>query len=172
MKQLLLLVLLAVTACNDKNTAQTTVEDHTLTTFYFIRHAEKQKGPDPELTEQGLKRADAWKEYFFLKDVDAILSSNFKRTKQTAEPLASSKKMDVTIYDVGTMNGKKLLEEYRGSTVVLYGHSNTINSYANDLQTEQSFKELDESVYDQFFVVRIDDRGNASAVKETMDFMD
>ena len=82
-----------------------------LTTFYFIRHAEKMtdQGNDPELTEQGKKRAENWVNYFFLKDVDHVISSDFKRTKATATPLAKAKKLDIELYDVRKATGKSLL---------------------------------------------------------------
>lgn len=149
-------------------------EDNKLTTFYFIRHAEKVKdqGNDPELTPSGISRANQWVNYFFLKDVDRILSSDFKRTRQTAAPLAKSKKLPIEIYDVRSLNGDSLLNKYKGETVVLYGHSNTINSYTNDLQSDSIYKELDEKDYDHFFKVQIDNNGKSRAQKLAMDFIE
>lgn len=145
-----------------------------ITTLYLIRHAEKDlnSGADPKLTEKGEQRANQWTNYFFLKDVDHIISSDFNRTKATAAPLAASKNINVDTYDASTLTGKELYEKYEGKTVVLFGHSNTIGNYANDLQNDETFKDLDDSDYDHFYIVRIDKNGNAHAAKEAMDFME
>ena len=51
------------------------------TTYYFIRHAEKDRSnkseKDPNLTAEGLKRAQIWAEV--LKDIplDMVLSTNY-----------------------------------------------------------------------------------------------
>ncbi len=170
---ILILLLLSLIACNNtsKNTEETEKED--ITTFYFIRHAEKQKdqGSDPELTEAGHKRAQAWVNFFMLKDVDHVISSDYKRTKQTASPLAKAKKLETKIYDVRATTGLDLLKKYRGETVVLFGHSNTINAYTNQLQNDSIYNQLDESDYDHYFYVRVSDSGKSSGVKEVMDFM-
>ncbi|ARN76988.1 phosphoglycerate mutase [Nonlabens spongiae] len=170
---LYLLIVLSTIACgNSQENDQKENKESDLTTFYFLRHAEKQAGNDPELNEKGEKRAEQWVEYFFLKDVDHVMSSDFKRTKATAAPLAQSKKLDVETYDVRSLDGDQLLEKYRGKTVVLFGHSNTIGTYANQLQNDEKFDDLNESDYDHFYMVTIDSNGNARAVKEETDFME
>jgi broad specificity phosphatase PhoE len=172
MKKLLLLLSLLLVACfnTDKEKSPKELETEKVTTFYFIRHAEKatDQGKDPELTTQGNERAQQWVNYFFLKEVDHVISSDFKRTKATAAPLAKAKKLPVEIYDVNQVDGKSLLNTYRGKSVVLFGHSNTINTYANALQNDSIYKELNEKDYNHFFVVRVDSEGNSNAVKEFM----
>jgi broad specificity phosphatase PhoE len=171
MKKLLLILCVAAISCNDSKSQESENEDG-MTTFYFARHAEKQNGADPELTATGNKRAAEWVNYFFVKNVDHVLSSDTKRTRATAAPLARAQKVETEIYDVSSVTGKSLLEQYRGKTVVLYGHSNTIHNYVNDLQSDTTYAELDESDFDTFFIVRIDENGNTSATKETMDMSD
>ncbi|BAO56146.1 hypothetical protein NMS_2137 [Nonlabens marinus S1-08] len=165
------LLCFAIISCNNSTSQSDAETDESVTTFYFIRHAEKKtnQGSNPDLTAQGQQRANQWVNYFFLKDVDAVLSSDTNRTLQTATPLAKAKKLDTEIYDVSQVNGKSLLEQYRGKTVVLFGHSNTINKYANDLQQDQVYGELDDADFDHFFIVKVDDNGNSNAVKETME---
>ncbi len=173
MKNLLIVFLLTIVACNNSTGQDDEKNTDNITTFYFIRHAEKRldQGKDPELTVEGKQRARSWVNYFFLKDVDHVLSSDTQRTRNTAAPLAQSKKLEIEIYDVTNTNGKNLLEKYRGKTVALYGHSNTINTYANDLQKDQVYQKLDEADYNSYFIVRIDEKGNTSASKETMDLI-
>ncbi len=176
MKYIIYAVLIfVICSCNDtKGQSSDKVESPDITTLYLIRHAEKDisTGTDPTLTKKGENRAEQWTNYFFLKDVDHVLSSDFNRTRATAAPLAASKKLEVESYNVKSLTGQQLYDQYQGKTVVLFGHSNTIGSYANDLQKDEVFKDLDESDYDHFYIVRIDKSGNASATKEAMDFME
>ncbi|MGJ8685190.1 MAG: SixA phosphatase family protein [Nonlabens sp.] len=175
MKKLLLLVaLLSLSSCNTGPKQGEPVDNQGITTFYFIRHAEKRsdQGSDPELTEQGKKRAEAWVNYFFLKNVDHIISSDYKRTRETAAPLAAAHDMDVEIYDVRNTKAMDLLKKYRGKTVVLFGHSNTINGYTNELQNDSVYNALDDNDYDHYFYARVSESGKSSGVKESMDFME
>ncbi|AZQ44162.1 SixA phosphatase family protein [Nonlabens ponticola] len=162
-----LLAMMMLVSCNEKGNSQS---NDGLTTLYFMRHAEKRtdQGSDPELAPAGQKRAQEWVNYFFLKDVDHVLSSDFKRTQATATPLAKAQKVAIETYDVSTLTGKQLLEDYRCKTVVVYGHSNTINGYVNDLQNDETYGELSEDDYETFFKVTIDKNGNTGVVKETM----
>ena len=55
-------------------------EETTVTTFYLIRHAEKDRsegvGNDPQLTEEGLQRAQRWAEVLGLEPLDAVYSTD------------------------------------------------------------------------------------------------
>jgi broad specificity phosphatase PhoE len=176
MKYIFYIALLTLTLSCKNSEGQTEAKKTPteITTLYLIRHAEKEKSEssNPNLTEKGKERADQWVNYFFLKDVDHVLSSDFNRTRATAAPLAASKKLEVELYDVRTLTGKELYEKYEGKTVALFGHSNTIGNYANDLQVDEIFKDLNESDYNHFYIVRIDKSGNANATLEEMDFME
>lgn len=170
----LCLLIIGLVSCNSSSKQQVPEESQNeITSFYFIRHAEKRldQGRDPDLTQQGLDRASAWVNYFMLKDIDHILSSDYKRTKQTATPLAKSKGIPIELYDVRKDKALDFLEKYRGKTVVLFGHSNTINSYTNELQTDSIYNELNENDYDHYFHVRVNNSGKSSGVKEVMDFI-
>jgi broad specificity phosphatase PhoE len=176
MKYFFYIALIAFTfSCKNTDVPADNKETSTdVTTLYLIRHAEKEitGDPDPHLTKKGAHRAEQWTGYFFLKDLDHVLSSDYNRTRATAVPLAKSKKKEVEIYDVKSLTGKELYDKYQGKTVALFGHSNTIGNYANDLQVDKKFEDLKDDDYDHFYIVRIDKSGNANAVKETMDFIE
>jgi broad specificity phosphatase PhoE len=73
------------------------------TTYYLIRHAEKDRtdktNKNPNLNEKGLERAKKWAEYFKDVDFDAVYSTNYNRTMQTALPTAESNKLNIKNYD-------------------------------------------------------------------------
>ena len=97
---------------------------------YLFRHAEKQiiKGEkNPELTRDGFARSDALAEA--LKDVQngVIYSSEFKRTQQTVNPLASVWNTNVKIHTAHDPEGQiERALSHCGKTVIISGHSNTL----------------------------------------------
>jgi hypothetical protein len=69
----------------------------TITTFILVRHAEKvmESGSDPELKPEGVKRAESFVGLFTKSSIDAIYSTNYKRTRNTVTPLANAKSLTV-----------------------------------------------------------------------------
>lgn len=55
--------------------------------IFIVRHAEKQGGIDPELTEAGKKRAVRLKERLANEGITKIFVTDLRRTQQTAKPL-------------------------------------------------------------------------------------
>jgi len=155
----LILCLMATQAVS----AQSINED--FVTIYLTRHAEKkiEATPDPELTEDGLKRADrlAW----IMKDlkVQIIYSTNFKRTQKTVEPLAKQNKIPVMFYEVLDMGKLSVeLKKQFGQTIVISGHSNTIPDFVNHLIGENRFGNIDDNDYTNLFLVKIHRSGSVS----------
>ena len=69
-----------------------------MTTFYLIRHGEKEpeKG-DPTLSEIGKKQASLVGKYLSQFPITAIYASPLLRTRQTAEAIAKEVAMDIAI---------------------------------------------------------------------------
>lgn len=141
-------------------------------TYVLLRHAEKDtsaKGStmmtaDPALSKEGEQRAmhliEALKKY----TPDIIYSTNYVRTKSTVTPLA--KKFDKQIVVYSPKDLKAFAEELllqKGKTIVVAGHSNTTPALVNQLIKEEKYKALDESIYNQIFIVTVD--GDKTDVK-------
>jgi broad specificity phosphatase PhoE len=100
----------------------------------LVRHAEKAAGPtqDPPLTEAGGKRAEALRDVLAAVSVTAIVTSEFRRTRETAAAVAAAQ--NVTIESVpaaGAAAGehvRRVVEAIRkhSGVVLVVGHSNTI----------------------------------------------
>jgi probable phosphoglycerate mutase len=81
------------------------VSSETPTTIYFIRHGETiltperrfsgQGGSDPELSEVGLKQAEAVAKEIAARKPDLIISSPMVRTRQTAEAIQKAVALDI-----------------------------------------------------------------------------
>lgn len=160
MKQFLLcIVLCAFTATSfaqDDNT-----ERHT--TYYFIRHAEKDQSDktnrDPELTETGKERAKRWSDVFQNVDFDVIYSTNYNRTKQTAQPTAESKSLKVLLYDPRSLYSEEFSEATVGKTVLVVGHSNTTPAFVNTILGQRKYENMNESNNGNLYIVTITEGG-------------
>ena len=123
--------------------AQETLEkEQKVTTYYLIRHAEKDESDktnkDPHLTEVGKKRAENWTTVFGDVKFDMVYSTNYNRTKETAEPTAKANNVDITFYDPRNLKLEDLIKETEGKTVLIVGHSNTTPMLTNALLNEKN----------------------------------
>lgn len=160
MRILLILSLLFLTACNNhKEDNNFRAETNELTTYYFIRHAEKdtldKENKDPELTHKGIARAENWAKIFKDVDFDLIYSSDYKRTRNTAKPIAEDKGKEILFYNTQKLNEEEFQEKTRGKKVLVVGHSNLNPEFVNYILQEEKYEELDESVYGSLFIVHL-----------------
>lgn len=111
-----------------------------ITTFILVRHAEKINDgtKDPELSEAGKKRAELLATLLKRTKIDAIYTTAFKRSRNTVVPLAVSKGLGLVAYDPSDLTEiDRIFEQWRGGTVVLCGHSNTIPAVINYLTDDK-----------------------------------
>ena len=132
-----------------------------ITTYYLIRHAEKDRSDEnnrnPNLTETGEKRAANWPTYF--KDIkfDAVYSTNYSRTKQTARPTAKANNLDVTIYDANDLYSEEFQKNTKNKTVLIVGHSNTTPAFVNAILGEERYDPIDDKINSNLYIVKISD---------------
>lgn len=157
--QSLLLCCFMVAAVNVQAQSKTT------TTIIVLRHAEKDTSKagsqmmqsDPPLSEAGKARAEKLVTVLNKYAINNIYSTNYSRTKSTVTPLALQFGLEIQLYD--PRNPRVLLDQLKtmeGKTIVVVGHSNTVPKLVNAL-AGTSYADLDESVYDQLYIVTITD---------------
>lgn len=139
-------------------------QSNDITRLMFIRHAEKTEfsGIDPQLTEEGIARANNWAEFFAKRGIDAIYSTKTKRTLSTAAPISELTGIDITVYDAKTIDINLLAKVNKGKTVVIVGHSNTIPKMVNKLLGEERYALIDDDNYGNLYIVTIEN-GKANA---------
>lgn len=144
--------------------------EETETTYYLIRHAEKDRSnpndKNPSLTEEGLARAENWANYFKDIHLDAVYSTKYNRTKQTAKPTAESKGLTIQNYDPRSLYNVEFAKETFGKTVLVVGHSNTTPAFANRIINENSkgddvkvYQNMDDSDNATLFIVKLTTKG-------------
>lgn len=155
MKRLFLLILFVAVASIG-------FSQNPITTFIFVRHAEKMAdgSKDPELSDAGKKRAEALAVLLAQTKLDAIYSTKFKRTEMTAAPLAKVLSLSIQNYDGGKLEEiDAMLQKYAGGTVLVVGHSNTTPGIINYLTGRSDYKNFDDSDYGNLVIVSVTEKG-------------
>jgi len=146
----------------------TTNKEQEVTTYYLIRHAEKDQSDktnkDPHLTKEGKKRAEKWAKVFGDVKLDMVYSTNYNRTKETAEPTAKANNVDITFYDPRNLKLEDFIKETKGKTVLVVGHSNTTPMLTNALLNEKKYNQIDESNNANLYIVTITDNTKSSTL--------
>ena len=139
-----------------------------VTTYYFIRHAEKLRvdktDRNPNLNSKGLKRAEAWKEIFSNISFDAIYSTDYTRTRLTAKPTADSKNLPILIYNPRDLYSKAFQNQTKGKTILVVGHSNTTNVFANKVVGFEKYQEIKDNNNSNLYIVTLTDKKASSVI--------
>lgn len=129
------------------------------TSYFFIRHAEKNRSDatnkNPNLTEQGKDRAVYWSKVLSSVKFDAVYSTNYNRTIQTATPTALSNNLEIQFYNPREMYNQEFQNNTKGKTVLIVGHSNTTPMFVNKVLSEEKYKSIDDSNNSNLYVVTI-----------------
>lgn len=179
------LLLLAVSACvcvgqaSDAKPAQGEAGGGKVTTVFLVRHAERAQEPaqDPPLTEAGRTRAEALARLLSGAGVKGVYTSQFARTKQTAEPLAKllgvpanavalglkpDKPREVSEQSIRELKAR--VESHAGEAVLVVGHTNSVPDLIRELGGDV-VPQMDEGRFDDLFVVTVYAPGRAKVVR-------
>ena len=165
--------LLVLTAFGPSCTNQATTapppepEETILSTIFLVRHAEKEEGDDPGLTEAGHARAQALADMLEAVQVDAIFSTDYRRTQLTAAPLAEQKALTVQSYNPRELAefAEQLKADYVGKIIVVVGHSNSTPTLTGFLDGTEAHPSFDESDYGNLMLVQLPNNGPAKTLR-------
>lgn len=156
MKKLLLCATVLLLFCGTRGA--NTQKDKEIFTIYLVRHAEKDvgaiNGVNPPLTPCGQQRAVHLSEFFKAVAIDAVYSTDYIRTKDTALPTTLAKKIEMQLYNPRELAGfaNSLIKKREDALVV--GHSNTTGVLAGLLIGEE-IGAFDEDIYNRIYQVVI-----------------
>ncbi len=142
------------------------------TTVYLVRHAEKVdlRALDPSISTQGRERAKALASRLGAAGVAAILTSQFKRTQETAEPLATTIGVTPEVVPAGrvgdTDSAVAAVYRHRGKKVLVVGHSKTLPPIIHALGGPK-LADICESQYSNLFIVYLPPSGPPQMVRQT-----
>lgn len=159
LKLILLTGFIFLQSCKEEQPVTFIKADSGITTFYLIRHAEKDRSnpedADPELNQKGLGRAMHWAEVLKDADIDAIYSTDYARTSMTAAPISVKNNIDVQYYDPRTLELEQFKTENINKNILVVGHSNTTPQMVNMLLGDEKYQALDDNENGALFIVKI-----------------
>lgn len=139
-----------------------------VTTVIVVRHAEKAADgtKDPSLTPEGAARAQRYAAEFGASGLSAVYATPFKRTQETAAPVAAAAGLTVVATDPKDVPYlvELIEDEHRGGKVFVVGHSNTIGPIVQALGGEAP-DEVDDAEYDNVFIVTVPRFGPVSTLR-------
>ena len=123
-------------------------ESQATTTVIFVRHAEKASMPadDPGLSPAGQRRVAELTRQLVDADVvagvDAVYSTPYRRTEETARPIAD-----------------------KGKVILVVGHSNTLPALIGNMGASKRVPEIAEGEYDNIYIVSIPWFGKTKTIR-------
>ncbi|GAB3896318.1 phosphoglycerate mutase family protein [Larkinella knui] len=139
-----LFLLIGLTACSTS-------------TVYVVRHAEKINETDSSgLTVAGLERSLALANRLADEEISVILTTPYRRTQQTAGPLAQQLNLPIESYPAKPVSAVvEQLEKAKGKNVLVVGHSNTILEIVRGLGAKPTKETIAPGDYDNLLIVTI-----------------
>jgi len=127
-------------------------------TIFIVRHGERaDSSNDSDLSVAGRARAEALAKMLSDAKITAIYATEFKRTQQTAAPLAKAlgitvttvqlKDKDALVAELGALNGNALV----------VGHGNTIPDLVKALGISEPIN-IGENDYDNLFEIVLEEK--------------
>ena len=107
------------------------------TTYYVIRHAEREPADDPPLNEEGMARAERLADALEKAGVEEIIATLFRRGQETGEPLSDRTGAPITVAPVERADWPQMATEVAawqldrevvGSTYLMIGHAGRYNT--------------------------------------------
>jgi broad specificity phosphatase PhoE len=141
----------------------------------LVRHAEKAPEPpaDPALSLAGRARAGALAAALADADVDAVVVTQYRRTRDTAGPAAAAHGLTPVVVEAGKDTERHAAEvaaairrQPPGSLVLAVGHSNTVPAIIRALGGP-SLDEICDSAYANFFTLIVPASGRARLLTST-----
>ena len=154
-------------------------EEFKPTVVFLVRHAEKENEPkqDPPLKKEGVARSQELARILGAANIKAIYTSQFLRTRQTAEPLTAKTGASVTaltlkpnpanlrlIADESTAEVVNKIMQRPGESALVIGHSNWIPDVIKALGGDV-VPTIDEQKFDDLFIVTVYGKGKAKVVQ-------
>ena len=131
---------------------------------FLVRHAEKTADKnDPALTAEGQARAETLASMLADAGLTHIHSSDYKRTRDTAAPLAARLGLEVQIYDPRDLPAMAAQLKSQSGRHLVVGHSNTTPQLTELLGGEGGTPITEATEYDRLYYVTIDANGDVAS---------
>jgi broad specificity phosphatase PhoE len=148
-------------------------ESQATTTVIFVRHAEKAVEPadDPGLTPAGQRRVAELMRQLVDADVvagvDAVYSTPFRRTEETARPVAEALGLPLNSYDADDTEAimENIVRDHKGKIILVVGHSNTLPALIGNMGASKKVPPIADDEYDNIYIVSIPWFGKTKTIR-------
>ena len=132
-------------------------------TVVLVRHAELQSSSDDSgLTATGQKRAELLEFMFQTAGVTALFTSELRRTKDTAQPLADRIPLvPIVLPGLNPAAHRDRVLAVPSGVALVVGHTNTVPQLIAALGAGNNVK-IDANEFDRMFIVSLRDGGGGS----------
>lgn len=125
------------------------------TVVFLVRHAEKvDSSNESTLTSEGFERAKALAKMLQDAKLKHVYSTDFVRTKETAQPVATQNELEVEVYNPREPKSLVAKMKTQGGRHLVVGHSNTTPQLVKLLGGDPG-SPIEESEYDRLYIVTI-----------------
>ena len=148
-------------------------ESQATTTIIFFRHAEQTSHDevDPPLSEAGQRRVAELTRQLVDADVvagiDAIYSTPYIRSLETARPLADQLDLPINSYAADDTEEilDTILKNHKGKIILVIGHSNTIPVLIANLGASKKVPAIAQYEFDNIYIISIPWFGKTKTIR-------
>ena len=148
-------------------------ESQATTTIIFVRHADKAASPidNPGLSAAGQRRAAELSRQLVDADVvagvDAVYSTGYKRSQETARAVADALDLPINTYDVDDTEEilETILKRHKGKIILIVAHGNTVPVLIANLGASKKVPPIAESEYDNIYIISIPWFGKTKTIR-------
>ena len=121
----------------------------------LVRHADRGDGME-NLNELGKQRAEDLADLLREAEIKAVFSTDYARTKETAQPICDALGIQAIIYDPSDIPAliSRIKKEYAGKSVLVVGHSNTVPETINAFGIEPPLATIDHHEYSNLYILK------------------
>jgi broad specificity phosphatase PhoE len=138
-------------------------ESQATTTVIFARYADLMSGDDanPGLSAAGRRRADELARVLADVDVvagvDAIFATEYRKSQETAEPLAKKLQLPVQVVEASNIRGlaDMILQQYKGKIVLVITDSEALPQLIRRFHGSKKLPPMAEDEHDNLYIVSI-----------------
>lgn len=148
-------------------------ESQATTTIIFVRHAEQtnHEETDPSLNDAGKRRVAELTRQLVDADVvagiDAVYSTPFKRSQETAQPIADTLDLPINSYDAADTETvlQTILKNHKGKIILVVGHSNTVPALIANLGASKDVPPIAQYEFDNIYIISIPWFGKTKTIR-------
>ncbi len=148
-------------------------ESQATTTIIFFRHAEQTSHDeaDPPLSEAGQRRVAELTRQLVDADVvagiDAIYSTPYIRSLETARPLADQLDLPINSYAADDTEQvlETILKNHKGKIILVIGHSNTLPVLIANLGASKKVPAIAQNEFDNIYIISIPWFGKTKTIR-------